>query len=126
MGLALFSGVPWLAVALVRHMSAATFGIERTHLALSRRRSRLDIPLASVKDVRASSLPLPRPGIALVMSSGGLFRYRLESDEPSALLARSAITSRRRGRRWIIDDSRTPTRNRVTRVWRVIDGISRR
>ena len=87
MGLTLFSGGPWLAVARIRRRLAATLEIGDAHLVVSRPRSRIEIPLASVKTIRPFSLPLPGPGLGLVMNSGHSFRYAIEADEPGALLS---------------------------------------
>lgn len=87
LGLSMFSGVPAAAVALLRRLFTATVDIQPPLLMLSLRRTRFEIPLASIAAIRPLKLPLPGPGIALEMTSGRRFRYRLELTEPSALLA---------------------------------------
>ncbi|WP_394846048.1 hypothetical protein LZC95_01125 [Pendulispora brunnea] len=87
MGLLFFSGVPWIIVARVRRALEGTFETNDTHIILSLRRSRLEIPIASIKAFRPLVIPLPWPGLGLDMRSGHLFRYRLLVNEPGALLS---------------------------------------
>jgi hypothetical protein len=87
MGLAVFSGAPLLAAALLRRLFASSVEQKPGLLLLTLRRERFEIPLASITAVRPLRLPLPGPGVALVMVSGRLFRYRLLLSDPSALLS---------------------------------------
>jgi len=87
LGLAVFSGVPWAAAALLRRLLAATVEIQPPLVVLTMRRARFEIPLASIVALRPFRLPLPGPGVALEMTSGRLFRHRLQLDDPGALLA---------------------------------------
>ncbi|WP_394835507.1 hypothetical protein LVJ94_01095 [Pendulispora rubella] len=87
MGLFFFSGVPWVVVSWVRRILAGTLETNDTHIILSLRRSRLEIPIASVKAIRPLVIPLPRPGFEVDMQSGHLFRYRLLASEPGPLLS---------------------------------------
>jgi hypothetical protein len=87
LGLALFSGVPAITVALLRRLFTATVELQPPLLMLALRRAQFEIPLSSIKAIRPLKLPLPYPGIALEMTSGRRFRYRLQLADPSALLA---------------------------------------
>jgi hypothetical protein len=87
MGLAVFSGGPLLAAALLRRFFEANVELSPGLVLLTLRRERFEIPLASVTAVRPLRLPLPGPGVAFKMVSGGLFRYRLLLSDPSALLS---------------------------------------
>jgi apolipoprotein N-acyltransferase len=87
-----FSVLPWGISLLIRRMARASVEVSPTHLVLSLRGSRYEIPLASITGLRPLLLPFPSPGIGLVMSSGRLFRHRLLSADPSVLL--SALDAR--------------------------------
>lgn len=87
MGLAVFSGAPLLAAALLRRVFEAKVEPRPGLLLLTLRRERFEIPLASITAVRPLRLPFPGPGVAFVMVSGGLFRYRLLLSDPSTLLS---------------------------------------
>jgi hypothetical protein len=86
LGLFLFSGVPMAAFALLARLLTATLELSPTLVSVALRRTRFEIPLASVAALRPWWLPLPGPGLALAMTSGRRFRYRLECADPSALL----------------------------------------
>lgn len=103
LGLAVFSGVPLGVAWLLGRLGAATVDIQPPLLVLTLRRARFEIPLASIVAVRPWALPLPGPGLALEMTSGRLFRYRLQLADPGALIealasalpaARSALDHR--------------------------------
>lgn len=87
LGLAVLSGIPWVAVALIRRLLSATLEIRPTLLVLTLRRARFEIPLASVAAIRPWWLPAPGPGLTLKMSSGRRFRYRLQLADPGALIS---------------------------------------
>lgn len=87
MGVALFSGVPLAAGALLHHLLTATVDIQPPLLVLALRRTRFEIPLASITAIRPWRLPLPGPGLTLEMKSGRRFRYRLELADPGVLLS---------------------------------------
>jgi hypothetical protein len=86
LGLTLFSGAPLALAALVRRLSRATIDIKKPLALLTLRSERYEIPLASIDAARPFWLPLPSPGVALVMRSGRRFRYRLLLTDPSKLL----------------------------------------
>ncbi|WP_394825509.1 hypothetical protein [Pendulispora albinea] len=84
LGLALFSGVPWLAVALVRRWVSGTLDVDGAHWVLGLRRARIEIPRAALGSIRPFALPLPEPGLVLTTSSGR--RFRLAVDDAGAVL----------------------------------------
>ena len=86
MGLALFSGGPLLLALLVGMASKGTIAIEAEKLVLTLRRERFEIPMASIAAVRPFLLPLPGPGIRLVLASNRSFERRLVLPDPAALL----------------------------------------
>ncbi|UQA60176.1 hypothetical protein [Polyangium aurulentum] len=85
--LVLFSGLPWGISLLIQRLARASVEVSATHLVLTLRGTRYEIPLASITAVRPFALPLPGPGIGLVMTSGRLFRHRLLREDPSVLLS---------------------------------------
>jgi len=91
-GLTVFSGLPWALAALLLRLAKGTLEVEASQLVLSLRQARFEIPRSSVKDVRPLRLPLPGAGVALEMSSGRLFRYRLQSADPSELMSAVCAT----------------------------------
>jgi hypothetical protein len=87
LGLLTFTGAPWLAAAAIGRWSRATLAVGADYLTLARRAARSEIPISSVKAVRPFALPLPGPGITLVLASGRAFRHRLVLDHPGPLVA---------------------------------------
>jgi len=85
--LVFFSGLPWGVSILIRRLARADVEVSPTHVVLSLRGARYEIPLASITAVRPFVLPLPGPGIGLVMTSGRLFRHRLLREDPGVLLS---------------------------------------
>ncbi|MRG91419.1 hypothetical protein [Polyangium spumosum] len=85
-GIALFSGGPLLVAFLLgrAHRGKAQIGPER--LAIDLRRERFEIPMASIEGVRPWRLPLPGPGIRLVLGSNRSFQRRLALRDPAGLL----------------------------------------
>jgi hypothetical protein len=86
-GLVLLSGLPWGIEMLIRRIAWAVVEVSATHLVLTLRGTRYEIPLASVTAMRPFAVPLPAPGLGLVMTSGRLFRYRLLLADPGLLLS---------------------------------------
>lgn len=87
MGLSLFSGGPLLLALLVGMASKGTIAVEAEKLVLTLRRERFEIPLASIAAIRPFLLPLPGPGIRLVLASNRSFERRLVLADPAALLS---------------------------------------
>ncbi len=87
LGLLTLSALPLLTASLLERFYAASLEIEAARLVLTARGARYEIPLASIKALRPLALPLPRPGFALEMGSGRLFRYRILTRAPGAPLA---------------------------------------
>lgn len=90
LGLALFSGLPWLAALALRRAGRGTLAIEAERLVIDLGRTRFEIPIASVQALRGSTLPAPDHAITLVLRSGKPFERALISDDPRALA--SALT----------------------------------
>jgi hypothetical protein len=81
-----YSLVPLAFVGALRWLNAATVLVESGRLVLVLRRTRYEIPLASIERIRPWWLPLPGHGLALRMKSGRGFRYGLRVPAPVALL----------------------------------------
>ncbi|MEO5728026.1 MAG: hypothetical protein ABI134_10720 [Byssovorax sp.] len=101
MGLAVFSGGPFLLALFIAHASKGRLAIEPEKLVLTLRRERFEVPLASITAIRPLRLPLPGPGLRIVLASNRSFERRLVLPDPAALLsalaealpsARSALT----------------------------------
>ncbi|MDI1449320.1 hypothetical protein [Polyangium sp. 6x1] len=118
LGIAFFSGGPLVLALLLNrnHRGKAEIGPER--LTLTLRRERFEIPNDSMKAIRPWRVPLPGPGLRLVLGSNRSFQRRLVPEDAAALLsalgeklpaARSALdhpairfaeARRALGRRW--------------------------
>ena len=85
--LVLFSLLPSGFVWLIRRLTAATVQVEPAQLVLVLRRTRFEIPLESIAELRPWRLPLPGAGLTLRMKSGGRFRRALQLSDPTPLLA---------------------------------------
>lgn len=81
-----YSLVPLALVGALRWLTAATVLVEPGRLVLVLRRTRYEIPLASIERIRPWWLPLPAPGLSLRMKSGRAFRYGLQVPAPAPLL----------------------------------------
>jgi hypothetical protein len=86
MGLAVFSGAPFLLALLLGHAVKGRIAIEPGKLVLTLRSERFEIPLASILAIRPLRLPLPGPGLRLVLASNRSFERRLVLPDPAALL----------------------------------------
>ncbi len=86
-GLAVVSGGPILLARLVGHVGKGRLAIEPEKLVLTLRRERFEIPLASILAIRPLRLPLPGPGLRLVLASNRSFERRLVLPDPAALLS---------------------------------------
>jgi hypothetical protein len=93
LGILVLSGAPWLAAALLRRALKATVTVGPSEIVVTLRKAQYQIPIASITEIRALKLPLPGPGVAFVMKSGRLFRYRLELADPGAFLSALPIPS---------------------------------
>ena len=91
MGLAVFSGGPFLLALLLAHAVKGRIAIEPERLVLTLRRERFEVPLASILAIRPFLLPLPGAGLRLVLASNRSFERRLVLSDPAALL--SALTA---------------------------------
>jgi apolipoprotein N-acyltransferase len=87
MGLASFSGVPFLLALLIGNAGKGRISIEPDKLVLTLRRERFEVPTASILAIRPLRLPLPGPGIRLVLTSNRSFERRLVLPDPAALLS---------------------------------------
>jgi hypothetical protein len=87
MGLASFSGAPFLLALLIAHAGKGRLSVEPEKLVLTLRRERFEIPIASILAIRPFLLPLPGPGIRLVLASNRSFERRLVLADPAALLS---------------------------------------
>ncbi|MCP3136942.1 hypothetical protein [Pyxidicoccus xibeiensis] len=86
-GLGLGVPLPWLLSTVLRWSTRATAEVDGAHLVLTlRSRARLEIPYEAVESVRPWRLPLPGPGLSLLMKSGRAFGYGLELEDPVPLL----------------------------------------
>jgi hypothetical protein len=92
-GVLVFSGVPWLAAALLRRAVKATAAAAPNEIVLTLGGAQYKIPIASIAEVRALRFPFPGPGVVFIMKSGRPFRYRLELADPGAFLAALPIPS---------------------------------
>jgi hypothetical protein len=86
MGLAVFSGGPFLVALLLGGAVKGRIAIAPDTLVLTLRRERFEIPLASIRAIRPLWLPLPGPGLRLVLASNRSFARRLVLPDPAALL----------------------------------------
>jgi len=87
MGLAVFSGGPFLLALLVGAAVKGRLAIEPDKLVLTLRRERFEVPFASILAIRPLRLPLPGPGVRLVLASKRSFERRLVLSDPAALLS---------------------------------------
>jgi hypothetical protein len=86
LGLAVFSGIPWAMTMLLHRLRAGVLEVRPSLLVLTMGRKRFEIPIASLSAARPWLVPLPGPGLALVMTSGRRFRLGLQLDQLHALL----------------------------------------
>lgn len=84
--LALFTLLPNGLVWLIRRLSAATIEVEPARLVLALRRTRFEVPLDAIAEIRPWRLPLPGAGLALRLKTGRSFRRGLELADPTPLL----------------------------------------
>jgi hypothetical protein len=78
---------PELAARGFRRASAATVTVEGDAVVITRRDARVEIPRSALVAVVPWALPLPTPGAALRLRSGGRLGYELGLDAPSRLAA---------------------------------------
>ncbi|MDI3284105.1 hypothetical protein [Polyangium sp. 15x6] len=85
-GIALFSGGPLLLALLLgrNHRGKAEVGPAR--LALTLRRERFEIPFDAIQAIRPWRVPIPGPGLRLVLGSNRSFQRRLVLHDPARLL----------------------------------------
>ena len=97
MGLASFSGGPFLLALLIGSAGKGRIAIEPEKLVLTLLRERFEIPTASILAIRPLRLPLPGPGVRIVLTSNRSFERRLVLPDPAALLSAlaEALTSAR-------------------------------
>lgn len=84
--LVLFTLLPSGLVWLIRRLSAATIEVEPARLVLALRRTRFELPLDAIAEIRPWRLPLPGAGLALRMKTGRNFRRGMELADPTPLL----------------------------------------
>ena len=85
-GLAVLSGGPWLAAIAIRRAHRGALVVEDERLVLELGRTRFEIPIASVRELRGTRLPWFEHAITLVLGSGKPFERALSSDDPRALV----------------------------------------
>lgn len=78
--------LPALAARLIRRALLAEVTLSGGTLAVRRRDRRLEIPLAAIARVVPWAIPLPGPGVSLLMRSGRRLRWRLEAADPTPLV----------------------------------------
>lgn len=85
-GIALFSGGPLLLAVLLgwSHRGKAEIGPHR--LTLTLRRERFEIPFDAIQSIRPWRVPIPGPGLRLVLGSNRSFQRRLVLRDPAELL----------------------------------------
>jgi hypothetical protein len=84
---ALFAVLPYLLTRLLRRAAAAAVEPGPSELTVCGRGLRLEIPYQSIRRIVPWAVPLPGPGLDLVMRSGRRLRWGLEIDDPTRLLA---------------------------------------
>lgn len=91
-----FVVAPMLLAWAVRRAFAAQVRIEGAALVLDQRRRRIEIPLASIVSCATWRLPLPAPGLDLVLSPGEQWRDGIAIDRPSVLQRALAMPAKSR------------------------------
>ena len=84
------SVLPAFAAWLVGRALVARLEIARDALEVRVGGQSFAVPLASIAAVEPWHIPLPRPGVALRLTSGQLFQLGLAADDPSRFVARLA------------------------------------
>lgn len=83
---ALFVLAPELLAMAIAWAASAHARVQDGHLVLESRRRRVEIPLRSLAQVRAWRLPLPAPGVDLVLAAGGRWAQGLALRDPRGLV----------------------------------------
>jgi hypothetical protein len=78
---------PYLAARTLRGLCTARLRYEADALVVSGRFLRVEIPRTAIERIRPWHLPLPGPGVWLVLRSGRRFGYALEPHRTAALSA---------------------------------------
>lgn len=86
-GLALLSGLPWLVTLGIERAGRGTLAVEPSQVVLELGRTRFEIPIAKVREIRGSAAPWTPHALTLVLASGRPFERALAGDDPRALLA---------------------------------------
>ena len=77
--------LPLVLAWAIQRAFAAQARIESGHLVLRQRGQRVEVPLASIQALRAWRLPLPGPGVDLLLASGRRLAQRLRIADPQSL-----------------------------------------
>jgi len=82
----LFTLLPGLVAWILQRAFAASVALRGANLVVRRRDLQLEIPCHSIEGVVPWVVPIPGPGLALLMRSGRRFRYGLQVADPVPLL----------------------------------------
>ena len=83
---ALFVLAPELLAMAIAWAASAHARVQDGHLVLESRRRRVEIPLRSLAQVHAWRLPLPSPGVDLVLAAGGRWAQGLALRDPQGFV----------------------------------------
>lgn len=86
-GLVLLSGLPWLAALALVRAARGTLEVEAERLVLDAGRTRFEIPIAKVRELRGTAAPWEPHALVLVLASGKPFERALVARDPRALVA---------------------------------------
>jgi len=79
-----FAAPPRLLLAVLRAAFAATVTFGADTVQVAQHRVRFEVPRASIASAQRWLLPLPGPGISLILASGRRFGRALETDAPAS------------------------------------------
>jgi apolipoprotein N-acyltransferase len=81
-----FTAGPALVAWLLARAGAGRARVREAALVLARRDLSVEVPIGSIARVAAWRVPLPGPGVSIVLLSGRRVRFPIRTDDPAALM----------------------------------------